>query len=214
MKNCPLCGGGRVRPFARAAGREYFDCAQCALVHLAPWQRLSREEERRHYETHENDPQDPRYRAFLEPLAAPLAQRLRRGAKGLDYGAGPGPALPAMLAERGLEVEVYDPFFAPRAEALERSYAFVACSETAEHFCEPGTEFGRLDRLLAPGGWLGVMTGMRPAPADFATWHYARDPTHVSFYSRATMRWIAAAFGWAAVFPQRNVVLFRKPASS
>jgi len=207
---CPLCGSSRVRPFATAAAKQYFECGVCRLVHLAPWQRLSREEERRYYEMHDNNQQDRGYRAFLDRLARPLAQQLVPGAKGLDYGCGPGPTLSVMLEERGFELEVFDPFFAPDAQVLQRSYEFITCSEAAEHFCAPGREFDALDRLLRPGGWLGVMTGMLPEPQAFPRWHYARDPTHVSFYSTATMRWIAAHLGWAAMFPHRHVVLFRK----
>jgi SAM-dependent methyltransferase len=208
---CPLCRSSAVRPFGGACAREYFECAGCRLVHLAPWQRLPPQAERRHYELHENNPEDPAYRAFLDRLAVPLARHLRPGAKGLDFGSGPGPTLSLMLEERGFELAIYDPLFAPDARALERSYEFVTCSEAAEHFFTPEKEFSLLDRLLQPGGWLGVMTGMRPEPRAFPGWHYALDPTHVSFYSPATMRWIAAFFGWAAMFPQRNVVLFHKP---
>ena len=211
-RHCPLCAAGRVRDYARVGERRYFECEVCALVHLAPWQRLSREAERAYYGLHENEPSDPRYRAFLDRLATPLASRLAKGAEGLDYGAGPGPTLSGMLQERGFDVQVYDPLFAPHGGALERTYDFVACSETVEHFFSPRKEFARLDRLLRPEGWLGVMTGMRPEGQGFATWHYARDPTHVSFYSHRTMRWIAAAFGWALHFPGRNVALFCKNA--
>lgn len=180
-------------------------------MHLAPAQRLPLEAERRIYERHENRPADARYRAFLDRLAAPLAARLPRGARGLDYGCGPGPTLSVMLEERGFEVDLYDPLFACDTTILDRSYDFIACSEAAEHFFAPGREFTTLDRMLRPGGWLGVMTAMLPERESFATWHYARDPTHVSFYSHATMRWIAARFSWAVLFPERSVALFQKP---
>ena len=54
------------------------------------------------------------------------------------------------------------------------------------------------------------MTGMLNDGADFPSWYYHRDPTHVNFFSHATMRWIAALCGWEARFPSQNVVLFRK----
>ena len=55
------------------------------------------------------------------------------------------------------------------------------------------------------------MTEMPDDWAGFPEWRYHRDPTHVAFYTRRTMRWIAARHGWQATFPRRNVVLFRKP---
>ncbi|HEX2205316.1 MAG TPA: class I SAM-dependent methyltransferase [Longimicrobium sp.] len=213
IEPCPLCGAGEARPFAEAHGRRYWECGRCRLVFLDPAQRLDAAAERAHYGTHENDPDDPGYRAFLDRLAAPLAARLAPGAEGLDYGSGPGPALARMLEERGFGMSLYDPFFAPDASVLERAYDFVTCTETAEHFFAPGDEFRRFDALLRPGGWLGVMTEMRTDERDFARWRYARDPTHVSFYRAETMEWIARAHGWALERPHRDVALFHKPAS-
>jgi len=118
-----------------------------------------------------------------------------------------------MMEARGFRMRTYDPFFAPDEDALRGRYDFVTCSETAEHFHHPAEEFGRLDGLLRPGGWLGVMTEMLDAARDFGTWRYARDPTHVCFYHADTMRWIADAHGWRMEAPTRNVVLFHKPAA-
>jgi len=182
-------------------------------MHVAPEDRPTPEEERAHYRTHRNDAGDPGYRAFLARVADPLAARLAPGAEGLDYGAGPGPALAAMLRERGFPTAVYDPFFAPDADALRRTYDFVTCTETAEHFHAPGDEFARLDGLLRPGGILAVMTEMLEDGRDFAAWRYARDPTHVSFYRPRTMRWIAEKHEWTMESPGRNVFLFLKSVS-
>jgi hypothetical protein len=180
-------------------------------VYLSPEHRLTFEEEKRHYALHRNDPSDARYRDFLGRLAEPLAARLPAGVQGLDFGSGPGPTLPVMLEERGFHMSVYDPLFAPDADALCRTYDFITCTETAEHFVSPGLQFERLDRLLRPRGLLGVMTAMLSDAQPFETWHYVRDPTHVSFYRPRTMRWIALRHGWSAVFPRMDVVLFGKP---
>lgn len=177
-----------------------------------PGHRPNPEAERQHYGTHRNDPDDPGYRSFLDRLASPLTARLPAGARGLDYGSGPGPALAAMLEERGFATRIYDPFFAPDPEALEGRYHFITCTETAEHFFAPGAEFQRLDRLLHPGGWLGVMTEMLVDDAAFPKWRYARDPTHVCFYRPRTMEWIAARHGWMLEIPRPNVALFQKGA--
>lgn len=209
---CPLCGSADVAPRAGPRGARYWRCAVCRLVYLDPALRPDAEVERAHYGTHENDPADPGYRAFLARLVDPLAARLRPGAEGLDYGAGPGPALSGMMRERGFRMRDYDPFFAPDGDALRRTYDFVACSETAEHFHDPAGEFARLDGLLGPGGWLGVMTEMVDDGRDLAAWRYARDPTHVVFYHADTMRWLADAFAWRMEAPARNVVLFQKSA--
>lgn len=213
MLVCPLCGTGGTAAFARVGDDRYHRCDRCALVFVDPSGRLDAERERERYETHENDPGDPRYRAFLDRLAVPLVERLDPGARGLDYGSGPGPTLSVMLGERGFPTDIYDPFFAPDTKVLDGAYDFVTCTETAEHFFEPGREFARFDALLRPGGWLGLMTGLLTEDIDFETWWYVRDPTHVAFYAPATLRWIADRFAWHLETPAENVALFRKPAT-
>lgn len=208
---CPLCGSDRIEPFAEVQGRGYRECLVCRLIHMEAAHRPDPAVERAHYETHRNDPGDTRYRAFLGRLADPLVARLPPGARGLDYGSGPGPTLAIMLRERGFPTELYDPFFAPHPEALRHTYDFVACTETAEHFFDPRSEFERLDRLLRPGGILAIMTETAADERPFREWRYARDPTHVVFYRPGTLAWIAGRFGWTLETPLPTVALFGKP---
>lgn len=208
---CPLCGSAATLPFARAHGRRYWECRSCGLVHLAPELRLGPAEERRRYDQHQNRPDDPAYRAFLDRLATPLTERLEPGAQGLDYGSGPGPTLSVMLEERGFPMTIYDPFYAPDREALTRRYDFVTCTETAEHFFDPAAELALLARLLRPGAWLGLMTEVLEPDQDFESWHYARDATHACFYRARTLEWIARRFGWSMQSPRPTVALFRQP---
>ena len=190
--------------------RDFVHCQVCDLVSVPRRFHVGAEAERLRYLEHDNDPDDPDYRAFLDRLWSQLKPRLQPGARGLDYGAGPGPALAAIMAEDGFEVSVYDKHFHPDRAALEDTYDFIVCTETAEHFDDPAGDFRALDGLLRPGGWLGVMTAMLDDWAGFPEWYYHRDPTHVAFYSRRTMRWIAEAHGWEPSFAKGNVVLFRK----
>ncbi|HMB11641.1 methyltransferase domain-containing protein [Saliniramus sp.] len=211
---CPLCRSESAQGFVTVAGRDYYRCPLCALRFLDPAHHPDRETERACYALHENNPEDPRYRAFLARLAAPLLAELSPDASGLDYGSGPGPALAAMLREAGHRVALYDPLFAPDTGALQTTYDFVTCTETAEHFHDPASEFARLDALLRPGGLLGLMTIFQNDDARFASWHYRRDPTHVVFYREETMHWIANRFGWHCTIPRPDVVLMRKPGIS
>jgi SAM-dependent methyltransferase len=213
VEGCPLCGGEEAPLHAATQAGRFRCCVVCTLVFRERDQLPSEAAERAHYETHRNDPGDPRYRVFLARLADPLAARLPPGAEGLDYGSGPGPAVPAMMRERGFPTWEWDPIYHTDSSALERSYDFVTCTEVVEHFHRPDRDFARLDALLRPGGWLGVMTEEAPAPEAFAGWRYARDPTHVVFYGMETMEWIAAWRGWRLHRPRANVFLFHKPGS-
>lgn len=207
---CPLCGSHDELERLTAFGREFVECALCRLTYLLPSHLLPDDDERARYETHRNDPADAGYRAFLERLRAPLVKRLEPGDEGLDYGSGPGPALSVMLEESGFPTAIYDPFFADDPVVLRRWYDFITCTETAEHFHHPGAELDRLDRLLRPGGWLGIMTTPRSDDTDFRSWWYARDPTHVCFYRLETMRWIAERFAWDLEQEAPTVFLFHK----
>ena len=71
-------------------GRTYVRCETCLASFLDPAHHLPCEAEHAHYLTHENEVDDPRYRAFLSRLANPLLERLKPGSHGLDYGCGPG----------------------------------------------------------------------------------------------------------------------------
>lgn len=177
---------------------------------LDPSQLPTRAQERAHYDLHENEVSDPRYRKFLSRLAQPLLARLSPGSHGLDYGCGPGPALAAMLREAGHSVALYDPHYAADPGALEQRYDFITCSEVVEHFHRPGDEFERLVGLLRGGGWLAIMTAFRPTGRDFGSWHYRRDPTHVVFYQAATFQVLAGDHGLTCVLAEGDVALLRK----
>lgn len=207
---CPLCGGD-ARPFARVDGQDYFRCPDCMLTFLDPARMPDLAAQKAVYDLHHNDPADTGYRAFLDRLAAPLTAHLVPGDHGLDYGCGPGPALAAMLRERGFPMAVWDPIYAPDPDALQRRYRFVTCTEVVEHLHDPAAAFERFDRLLEAGGWLGIMTMWLTDDSAFSHWHYRRDPTHVCFWQPATFTWLASRLGWTLTLPAKNVALFRKP---
>ena len=209
--NCPVCRAASPKYFLKVAERDYWQCDACQARFLEPGQRLPRENELKHYQTHENDPGDAGYRKFLSKLADPLRAKLSPGLRGLDYGCGPGPALAEMLREAGHTMALFDPFFYTDKGPLSRQYDFITCTETIEHFHEPAEEFARLDKLLRPGGWLGVMTSFHTDDAQFANWHYVKDPTHVVFYREETMHVIAAQLGWTCEIPVKDVALMHKP---
>ncbi len=208
---CSLCGAEPVRQLVAVDSKTFWRCDKCHLTFLSPEFYLSSEDELARYLLHENSPEDHRYREFLSRLTDHLIPKLQPGARGLDYGSGPGPTLSVMLEEAAFPMEVYDPYFAPDTAPLDHPYDFITCTETAEHFHFPKKEFDRFDRLLNHGGWLGIMTEMLESDDGFADWWYHTEPTHVCFYKRATMAWIGEQYGWCVEYPRKNVTLFYKP---
>lgn len=207
---CPLCGGASARELHRSQARSYLRCPRCALVFVPARFQLSRDAERAVYEQHQNDPSDPRYRAFLSRLFVPMRARLVDGASGLDFGCGPGPLLATMFRESGVDCAEYDPMFADDRVLLTRSYDFIACSEVFEHLSDPASVLAQLLPLLrrsGPTALLGVMTKRVTTEAAFATWHYIRDPTHIAFFSDQTFKWIGEHYGLTVRFESPDVVL-------
>ncbi|MEL7544558.1 MAG: methyltransferase domain-containing protein [Pseudomonadota bacterium] len=193
LSQCPLCGATGLTPVRTPPPRRYATCPVCHLVSLDPKQRPTAAEEKAEYDLHENDPDDPRYRKWLSRLVGPMMEGVTAPIFALDFGSGPGPTIAPMLEERGHSCRNYDPFYATDQAELETSYERIFCSETAEHFFAPATEFAQLFKMLRPGGRLGVMTQMLTPDIDFATWRYRLQPSHVVFYRPQTMAWIANA---------------------
>ncbi|WP_444984932.1 class I SAM-dependent methyltransferase [Halomonas mongoliensis] len=213
MATCPLCASAETAFYHRDARRDYRHCRRCDLVFVPPVFRLSPAEERAVYDQHENSPDDLGYRRFLGRLFDPLRERLAPGARGLDFGAGPGPTLSVMFEEAGHPMAIYDPFYAPDAGVLEEEYDFITATEVAEHLFAPGEVLARLAGRLRPGGWLGLMTKRTTTREAFARWHYILDPTHVGFFSEASFQWLAESLGMSVEFPAADVVLLQKPAA-
>lgn len=207
---CPVCEQGRTGPFRTLGQQVYLRCEVCEATIMAPESRLPEDEERRVYELHDNHPDDPGYRRFLSKVMDPLLPKLPAGARGLDYGCGPGPALAAMFAGAGFEMSLYDPYFYPDPATLEHRYDFITCTEVVEHLHRPADVFRQLHSLLEPGGWLGIMTCFQTDDSRFDHWHYRRDPTHVVFYRQSTFEWLAEYYGWHLEIPRKDVVLIRR----
>ncbi|MEA3546879.1 MAG: class I SAM-dependent methyltransferase [Thermodesulfobacteriota bacterium] len=212
LLRCPLCADiGGSSHFHSDQNRDYYCCPYCHLVHVPPPQLLSPEAERAEYDKHQNSPHDAGYRKFLSRLFIPLNTRLSPGSHGLDFGSGPGPTLSLMFEEAGHRMSLFDPFYAPKKNALNRQYDFISASEVVEHLHDPKTELALLWAILKPGGWLGIMTKLVLDRASFSQWHYKNDPTHVCFYSIKTMAWLARQWQVKLLPIGKDVLLFQKP---
>jgi len=208
MVSCRLCAH-QARGFMTVDGVDYLACDHCGLRFMDAAYLPSPADEKSHYDQHENEVDDPRYRRFLSRLSEPLMQVLPQGSTVLDFGSGPGPALAKMMQENGHYVSIYDPFYAPDLAVLNRQYDAVTASEVIEHFHQPKTGFQQMLSCVKAGGWLAVMTQVQNDDQAFAEWHYRRDPTHVAFYRAESFDYIAAAYGLELQRPSSQVALFR-----
>lgn len=210
IRHCPLCRKTFIYHFSQVGDRDYLSCSTCQIIFVPAEQYLSAYDEKARYDLHNNHPDDPDYRSFLNRLFLPMQQRLNATSCGLDFGSGPGPTLSLMFEEAGYQMQIYDHFYAPDLSRLDRSYDFITATEVVEHLHHPGFELDRLWGLLKPGGLLGIMTQLVPKTLPFADWYYIKDPTHTCFFSRSTCEWLAEHWEAELTFTPDSVMLFQK----
>lgn len=212
---CPLCNGVDASWWHRRGSRDYWCCHQCQLVFVPFQQRVSAEREKAEYDRHENTLDDAGYRRFLARTFNAVVERMPEGSQGLDFGCGPGPALAAMFEQAGYSIALFDLFYRPDSEVLQRHFDFITLTEVIEHLGSPAQVLSGLWQQLRPGGLLAIQTQQVRDQQAFRQWRYIHDPTHIAFYSPATFNWLAnwlGAASWEAV--GRDVVLLHKPNAS
>jgi hypothetical protein len=191
MTSCPLCSSPHYSTFQEAP---FLRCPTCKLIFKDFSLRLAARDEKERYSLHENDINDPRYVKFLWPVVEQVKNLVPAPARGLDFGSGPSPVLAELLSRENYSVKAYDPFFSPLDLSQLEPFDFIVSTEAAEHFYSPDTEIKRMMALLKPTGILVIRTEFFQESMSLNKWHYVRDPTHVCFYSEATMNWIGQTY--------------------
>ena len=210
-QKCPVCcsSSDNHQSVKGPIGRRYYHCSVCDLVFVSPEEWLTLKAEKMRYQKHENDSEDPGYLNFLNLAVKPALAFLQPGSRGLDYGSGPCPAISKLLKENGFECHNYDPLFGPSLPS--GPFDFIFSTEVFEHFHHPRRELDQLDSLLKPEGIFTVMTMFRPSAGKFEEWFYARDDTHVLFFSMNTFEFIAKLKSYDILWNDgKRVVIFRK----
>ena len=219
MSVCPLCDAADTTLLdtmqrGQLAGREFWLCPQCQLIHVPRAFHLPPQAEKAIYDLHENNANDDGYRRFLARLFEPMSARLTPGNCGLDFGCGPEPVLAKMFNAAGCTCTTYDIFYASYPERLQQTYDFIVSTEVFEHLAAPMQTFTQLLACLKPKGLLGIMTQRWDSESRFKQWTYRHDPTHISFFSEQTFTWLAQKFGLKLTIYPRDVVIFQRLASS
>ncbi len=207
---CPLCRSNDN--FLKKHGPRHLKCQNCDLIFLPPNLQLSSIEEKKRYLTHNNDTQDPKYLKYLSQLIKDDVTTENKDI--LDYGCGPTQGYKALL-EPHARVTSYDPYFYP-IDLSNQDFDLILCSEALEHFCHPDAEFQNLCNLLRSLGQILIRTELVNESISFESWYYQKDPTHVAFYSKSTMKWIGKTYHLNGPYflTDTNQIKFEKPAKS
>ncbi len=206
---CPLCCHAG-RQAVHAHRRYFYHCRECDLVWVPATQHIDVDAERARYLTHNNTIDNAGYAAMLSRPIESLRKHDPDARRILDYGSGPAPVFVELLHRAGYDAVGYDPLFSPDVD-LSRPFDAVVSIETFEHFAGPRAEIDRIGTLLRPGGCLVIMTRFHSGPEMIADWWYARDVTHVAFYSDTTIDWICRVLGFTLIdAPEVSIRVLRR----
>ena len=205
--SCPLCNSTATF-FCEKPKHLFYKCDTCDGIFRPQHTFLTAEEEKAHYEKHNNDVFDERYQNFVSPIVNAVLQDFSPEAKGLDFGSGTGPVIAKMLTDKGYQVQNFDLFFANDVALLEQKYDYVSCCEVMEHFHQPYKEFELLKSLLLPKGKLYCKTAVYNHQKPFENWYYKDDFTHVFIYQPKTLEWIKSEFHFSNLIIKEKLIVF------
>ena len=207
---CPLCESKDHSQIHKDSLREYLSCSGCEFVFVPKPYHLSETDEKLRYDTHNNNPMDVRYRQFLSQLTEPLLKKIPDDSYGLDFGSGPGPTLSLMLEEKGHHVELYDKFYASKGSIFNKRFDFITATEVIEHLRDPMLEFKRLASTLRAGGYIALMTHLLTEETDFRSWYYKNDPSHIGFFNKQSLIYIAKELNFEVDIYSERVIFLKK----
>lgn len=216
--NCPLCFAS-TNFFLDCDRRKYNLCPNCLLIFVSPEFFISKEEELKRYNLHQNNLENKGYVRMFQEKIAVINKVCPQIKTVLDYGCGPDMVLKSLLGEQGYDVDGYDPNYLPDQE-IKPVYDLIVSTETFEHFKNPREEVEKMATLLAPSGFAAIMTrfygeqGSNPDPEKFGSWYYKKDPTHIAFYRPETFEWLARHLNCRIVFNnQKDFVVLQSVSS-
>lgn len=217
MNSCKICNSFVKKIEDKERLVDYYRCSFCGFVFLDDNHRVDREREKSQYDQHNNSLENEGYvRMFEEFIGLSFAPYLENIKTVLDFGSGPTPVFSELLKRRGLEVDIYDIFYAPQKVYETKSYDLITSTEVFEHLSEPLKIFKLLSQHLNSNGYIAIMTKFPPKEdSEFLKWWYRRDPTHISFFTPKSFEIMAKKVGLELLKTiNGNIALFQKKGDS
>ena len=211
---CLLCQSqGTVTPIKGPDHRSFYICSHCQLIFVDSKEYLQPSDEKYRYDQHNNDEKDLRYISFLSRAIDPALRYITKGSSILDYGCGPSQALLLEVVRRiDCITTAYDPYYFPLEVSKADPFDAIFSTEVFEHLYNPLQTIKEVLSILKVGGVLTIMTELYPEdPEDFENWYYAKDPTHVVFYSLKTLTYLQETFHLESLYnDKKRVFVWRK----
>ena len=211
---CKICESN-TREIVHPRFGHYRWCEKCDFIFKDEVYHVSKEEELRVYNSHQNSVEDPRYvQYFASFLEAAVFNFTSYGKVGLDFGSGPSPVLSHILETQfGYKMDVYDIYYAKEKSYVGKKYDLITSTEVIEHLSDPLLYFRLFFDLMKDDSVLAIMTLFHQNDHEgFLNWHYIRDRTHVSFYTPKTIEYAAEKTGLKVIYTDNvRYITLKKP---
>lgn len=193
MSGCPLCSFQKCTVHASIDPRTFIRCGSCGLIFVPQEQHLTPEKEKERYALHTNSPDDRKYVDYLSAIADGVVALVNGPAAVLDFGSGEEHVLTDILVSRGVRCVAYDPLYGMTVP--DGQFDIVVACEVFEHLRDPRHGMNVIRCFVKHNGFVYVRTRLYDDLTDFSAWWYAKDPTHIVFYSRETMETVGELLG-------------------
>jgi len=192
---------------------KYYYCRECAYFFKDPTTYQSMAVQKERYDLHENDVDNPGYRAYFERFLSFVLPLTGKPRTALDFGCGRSKLLASLLNDHGILCDSYDPIYYPEGLNNSKKYDFIVTTEVFEHLHQPGEVFEALLGRVVQGGYLAIQTQFHPNNIEnFKKWYYHQDPTHIVFFHPKTFNILCKIHGCDYVEDNgKNMVVIRKP---
>lgn len=195
------------------SNRFFYYCHNCELIFQEKSQKLSENDEKKRYLFHNNTLENTGYINFLNQFinSCVIPFEIKNNLF-FDFGSGPNPVLSHLLKKLGYNGFYYDKYFHDNKEYKKYRYGLITCTEVLEHLENPLSYFDQFKKLLLKGGLFAGMTYFHPGNKDlFYNWWYKNDPTHISFYTKKTVSYLADKLKMKILFiNDKNMFVLQK----
>jgi 2-polyprenyl-3-methyl-5-hydroxy-6-metoxy-1,4-benzoquinol methylase len=200
-------------PFEDQTGKTIFHyCGSCTAVFKSVEHHRPLDEQKKRYDLHENNEDDPGYRAYFQRFLDFVLPHIKEVERALDFGCGRSTLLSEMLEEHGIICQSYDPIYHPDTDYTDQTFDLIVSTEVFEHLHHPKEVFVSLVSLLKEGGYLAIQTQFHPNDTEaFRSWYYHKDPTHIVFSDLRPLPYWQKKYGCELLVDNgKNMVVLRK----